>query len=83
MDANMIRLHYSECLAVNGCGILGWIVPCAVGFIFGGPAGAMVVAATFIATKGVDNLEHLGTTGQIPSLGHSLFGHDQYPGRGH
>lgn len=71
----MKQLSINQCLQVEGAGILGWIVPCVAGFIFGGPAGVMVVASTYIATKGVDNLEHLYTHNEVPSMGHVIYGH--------
>lgn len=69
----MKELNLDEVLEVSGSGLLGWIVPVAVGFIFGGPAGVVAVIGTYVATRGVNNFEHLVTHHQIPSV-HDSFG---------
>lgn len=70
----MIELSYRECELVEGGAWAAWIIPLAIGLVTGGPVGGLAVVATFIATKGVDNLEHLHHHGSTPSMG-DMFGH--------
>lgn len=64
----MKLLNQTEIDLVAGAGWASWIIPVVSGFIFGGPAGVVAVAGTYIATKGIDNLEHLHKHGDIPTL---------------
>jgi hypothetical protein len=64
----MRALTKHEVQVIHGGGILGWVVPVAVGFIFGGPPGVVAVVGTYVATQGVNNLEYLATHRNTPSI---------------
>jgi hypothetical protein len=64
----MRELNQIEMNEVNGAGWLKFLLPIAIGFVCGGPAGALAVASTIIATTGVENLEHLYDHNQIRSF---------------
>lgn len=64
----MIELDKEMLVYVEGAGWASFILPVVSGFIFGGPVGVVAVAATFVATKGIDNLEHLHKHNEIPTL---------------
>lgn len=74
MKQSMVCLTDWQVKQVSGAGWASWIIPVVSGFIFGGPAGVAVVAGTYIATKGIDNLEHLHKHGDVPTLGEMLNG---------
>jgi hypothetical protein len=64
----MRELNQIEMSEVNGAGWLKFLLPVAIGFVWGGPAGALAVAGTIIATTGVENLEHLHDHNQVRSF---------------
>lgn len=62
------ELTSDEVEAVNGGGWLKFAFPVVVGFVWGGPAGALAVVAGIVATTGVSNIEHLYAHNEIPSI---------------
>jgi len=65
----MRQLSIDELNKISGQGIAKFIIPVVAGFIFGGPAGALAVAGTFVATTGIDNLEYLHKNDTVPTVG--------------
>jgi hypothetical protein len=43
-------------------------LPVVIGFVIGGPAGAVYATGTILATTGVKNLEHLHDHNKVPTL---------------
>lgn len=62
------ELTSDELMAVNGAGWLKFVFPVVVGFVWGGPPGALAVVAGIVATTGVSNIEHLYAHNEIPSI---------------
>jgi len=53
---------------VSGAGWLKFIFPAVIGFVVGGPAGAVYATGAILATSGVSNIEHLDKHNQIPTV---------------
>ena len=64
----MRELNTAETNEVNGAGWFLYVFPVVLGFIAGGPAGAVAMAGGIIATQGAKNLEHLHKHGEIPTF---------------
>lgn len=61
-------LNDLEAKQTCGAGWLTFVFPVVIGFFSGGPAGAIIMAGTVIASTGAKNLEHLYKHHEIPTV---------------
>lgn len=64
----MIELSSQDVMCVAGAGWGSFLIPIAIGFVTGGPVGALVGVGGVIAVAGTKNIEHLHRTGEIPTI---------------
>ncbi len=64
----MKELNLVETQEVNGAGLFKFVLPVIIGFLTGGPAGAVAGAGAAIAMAGANNLEHLSDHRKIPTV---------------
>lgn len=68
----MKTLSSVEIEQISGSGILKFILPTVIGFVIGGPAGAIYAAGTTIAIAGTVNLEHTIEKREIPTIEYTV-----------